>query len=176
MYSQPLRFACRHPFVFVRSRAFQPLNKKKERKRQREKGVGSLALPTRANHRCHPFIAWSNSRQSSLLPVNHPEAISPPPSMHLRSPFITPLPHHVRVNNTPILCAPRKARFLSKWIHDEFLFRGLNARGSRFSPRFSLSLALCRPLPPPSPTTSGRPFSFSRQSVGHAAMLNVKRV
>lgn len=155
-------------FSRFRSRAFQPLNKKRER--QREKGVGSLALPTRASHRCHPFIAWSNSRQSSPLPVNHPEAIS---LMHPRSP---PPSHHIRVNNTPILCASRRARFLSKWIHDEFLFRGLNARGSRLDfPFRSRSITPCHRRPRPL-TAALSHFLVSRWDTQPCWMSRCRRV
>lgn len=34
------------------------------------------------------------------------------------------------------MCTPRRARFLPKWIHDEFLFQGLSARGTRSSTLF----------------------------------------
>lgn len=100
-----------------RLRAFYLLNKnererdsvikKGQKETNRVQRWQSLALPTRASRRCHPFIAWSNSRRSFLLPVNHPQTAGP--SLHL--PFPVPLhPTHVRVNNTPSLCAPREER------------------------------------------------------------------
>lgn len=101
--------------------------KKRGRKRNRGDRTGvvekSASANSNASYRCHPFIAWSNSRRASLLPVNCPQSATL--SLHL--PLLR-VPPHVKVNNTPTLCAPRRVRFLSKCIHDKFLFRGLNAR------------------------------------------------
>lgn len=115
MYNRPPWFACRRSLVFVRPRAFQPLNKKreKERQREREKGIGSLALPTRANHCCHPFIAWSNSRQSSLSFQSTTPAIPP---MHPRS---LSLPSHQSKQYSDPLCLAESSLSLkvdSRWI------------------------------------------------------------
>lgn len=112
MYNRPPRFACRRPLVFDRA-LFSHWIKKREEERQRKKGVGSLALPIRADHRCHPFIAWSNSRQSSPLLVNHPEAIS---LMHPRSPSLSS--HQSKQYSDP-LCFAKSSLSLkvdSRWI------------------------------------------------------------
>jgi len=94
-----------------------------------------------------------------------------------------------RVNNTPrpFVRPTRRARSvslslflsLSKWIHDEFLFRGLHARarvelflGLRFHSRFVTPRGH-RHHQPPFDQRRDRPFSFPRQSMRHAAIPNV---
>lgn len=83
--------------------------------------ANTKSKPLSSLYRVVEFSAiLSPSNQLSLL-VIYPLAASP-------IPLLPRHPPHVKVNNTPAFCAPRRVHFLSKWIHDKFLFRGLNAR------------------------------------------------
>jgi len=133
-----------------RPRAFQLLNKKRERERDRGRKRSKVWL-------------CQLERTTVVIPLSRGRILGNPLSFQSTIPKLSsdapplPPPHHVRVNNTPILCAPRKARFLSKWIHDEFLFRGLNARGSHFSSIFPFARALS-PLTTAIPVHRRPPF------------------
>lgn len=114
---------------------------KEEIKQERSSGSANTKskLPLSSLYRVVEFLAILSPSNQLSLPVIYPLAASPIPLLPRRPP-------HVKVNNTPTFCAPRRVRFLSKWIHDKFLFRGLNARAR--ASRFSLSLSLCHPSPP----------------------------
>lgn len=140
--------AYRHPLVSVRPCAFQPLNKKRETERERGRKSGSANSSEPSLSSLYRVVEFSTILSPSSQPPPKPSPRCTPASLSS---------HHVRVNNTPILCAPRRARFLSKWIHDEFLFRGLNARGSHFSSIFPFARALS-PLTTANPVHHWPPF------------------
>lgn len=144
-----------HPFAFH-------INEKRKRrgkaKKERSSGFANTKskLPLSSLYRVVEFSAIFSPSSQLSLPVIYPLAALPSVL--------------VKVNNTPTFCASRRVRFLSKWIHDKFLFwRVKRARACCIS-RSSLSLSLS---PLFLAITDGRPFSFFRQSMGHATMLNV---
>lgn len=161
MYNRPPRFACRRSLVFDRALFSHWI--KKERDRGRKGSEVWLCQLERAT----VVIPLSRGRiLGNPLPF---QSTTPKPSPWC-TPAPPPLPSHQSKQYSDPLCFAKSSLSLkvdSRWIS----FSGV--KRTRVASRFSLSLALYHPLPPPPPTTDGRPFSFSRQSVGHAAMLNV---